>query len=198
MSKLMLYRRALSLLAAVGLLSSLALNGCASSSSMQVDTWYPEQSYKYFQKELAGKDVTVFLGDGTTRVGKALLIDAERVSWQESGATDRDQVATANVWKLEAGAGSNAGSGALKGFLILGGFGAVVGAVSSDSEFFGGPAGSALVVGGLFGIIGAIFGAIVGGASSSTSTYVVNPDLAPAPPEPDTEAEPMDEWFEDL
>jgi len=190
-------RKSLSALALTGLLSLSFLNGCATSSTQQIHDKYPDYSYQSFQEQLAGKDATIYFGDGTVRHGKAVLIDEERISWLETDQVERSKVATSEVWKLEVSEDGNAGAGAAVGFLIGAGLGAAIGAASdTDSDY--GDAGMGAAMGAIaFGVLGLVFGAIAGGTSNTTDTYEVNPDLAPPlPPEPATD--PMDDWFEDF
>ena len=198
MITLLRFRRGLSLLALAGLLSCPGLTGCASSSSNRVDGWVPDQSYEVFQKELAGKDVTIYLGDGTVRLGQTVLINAERTSWLEPDLAERTQVATSEVWKLEANSGTKAGQGAAVGFLAGAVIGAGMGAASYSEPDLATKGETAVVWGAVFGLVGGLVGAVAGGTSSATVTYEINSDLAP-PSGPTTEppGEPVDDGFGD-
>lgn len=191
------FRRELSLLALAGLLPLPGLTGCAPSGTQHIHDEYPEYSYQTFQEQLAGKDVAIHFGDGTVRSGKAVLINAKRISWLGAGQTERSQVATSEVWKLEATGGANAGAGAGMGLLIGAGLGAAVGAASYSEGDWGDKGESAAFGAIVFGLIGTVVGAVAGGSNNPTATYEINPDLAPpAPPQPEEDQE--GEMFEDL
>lgn len=197
MVTLLRYRRFLSLFILTGLLPFSGLAGCASSPTKQVDHWSGDEPYTALQGELAGQNVTIFLGDGTVHRGQAVLINAEWISWQVSDLPERYKAATSEVWKLEVRRGTKAGKGAATGFLVGAGFGFMIGVTSDDADFLGGRAGAGAVIGLAFGLVGTIIGAVAGSTSQSLDTFVINPEFAPSTaPETGTANDSVDAWLE--
>ncbi len=157
----------------VALLFSGTLNGCSYTPNV-VDTSAIDQSFAVFEQELEGQTVTILFGDGTTCRGKNLRINVNFTSWTDSGDPSKSIVPTSDVWRLQT---TNHGIGGLKGLgggLLLGaGLGVVVGAVDSNPRL-------AIPLGAvIFGSVGGILGLVGGTAAGSTTTYEINPELAP-------------------
>jgi hypothetical protein len=177
--------------AITALMFLLAVAGCA-SPRWQVDSWHPDASYERFEQEMAGKEVRVDLGDGSTHRGRNLRIDAETTSWTDPSSGTQAHVPTDDVWRLQTrSSGKGAGSGFLKGLLIGGGVGALAGASSGGDGAL--DAGSSAAAGAIaLGLVGGIVGAIAGGSAGGTTTYEIHPELAP-PTAAEQEAASLDE-----
>src|SRR6478752_2309875 len=111
---------------------------------------------------------------GVRQTGSLISASDDSVVFVPNDAAMRVGVRTSDISRMEVVSGShrNIGKGALIGFVVAGGTAALITTATWEptAGFDFGRGGDAALVGGVFGVIGAVVGGIIG--SHSTETWV--------------------------
>lgn len=118
---------------------------------------------------------------GMTQTGSVVSAGVDSVVFVPSNADMRVALKTSDISRMDVSDGThrNIGTGALIGFLVAGGTAAIVTAASwqPNNDFDFGRGGDAAIVGGFFGLIGGVVGALIGSVPTESWVRVSIPRL---------------------